>query len=134
MRQFRPMLAAKTDGENITYPCLVSPKLDGVRAIVRHGQVVSRTLKPIPNTHVQRLFGRAALEGLDGELIIGDPTAEDVYRKTVSGVMSEDGKPEVKFYVFDIVLPALGYKARWKKVEARTSGENFGDIMRRLGI
>ena len=23
---------------------------------------------------------------------------------------------------------------RWKKVEARTSGENFGDIMRRLGI
>jgi MraZ protein len=24
--------------------------------------------------------------------------------------------------------------ARWKKVEARTSGENFGDIMRRLGI
>jgi len=23
---------------------------------------------------------------------------------------------------------------RWTKVEARTSGENFGDIMRRLGI
>ena len=24
--------------------------------------------------------------------------------------------------------------SRWKKVEARTAGENFGDIMRRLGI
>ena len=24
--------------------------------------------------------------------------------------------------------------ARWEKVEARTSGENFGDLMRRLGI
>jgi MraZ protein len=24
--------------------------------------------------------------------------------------------------------------ARWEKVEARTAGENFGDIMRRLGI
>jgi len=24
--------------------------------------------------------------------------------------------------------------ARWEKVEARTSGDNFGDIMRRLGI
>jgi len=23
---------------------------------------------------------------------------------------------------------------RWGKVEARTSGENFGDLMRRLGI
>ena len=24
--------------------------------------------------------------------------------------------------------------ARWTQVEARTSGENFGDLMRRLGI
>jgi MraZ protein len=23
---------------------------------------------------------------------------------------------------------------RWTKVEARTSGENFGDLMRRIGI
>jgi len=30
---------------------------------------------------------------------------------------------------FNIFSPS-----RWQKVEARTSGENFGDIMRRLGI
>jgi MraZ protein len=24
--------------------------------------------------------------------------------------------------------------ARWEKVEARTAGDNFGDVMRRLGI
>jgi MraZ protein len=24
--------------------------------------------------------------------------------------------------------------SRWEKVEARTSGENFGDLMRRIGI
>lgn len=30
---------------------------------------------------------------------------------------------------FNIYTPA-----RWTKVEARTSGENFGDLMRRLGI
>ncbi|MBP6506025.1 MAG: mraZ [Opitutaceae bacterium] len=30
---------------------------------------------------------------------------------------------------FNIYTPA-----RWEKVEARTSGENFGDLMRRLGI
>lgn len=30
---------------------------------------------------------------------------------------------------FNIYSPA-----RWKKVEARTSGENLGDVMRRLGI
>ncbi len=30
---------------------------------------------------------------------------------------------------FNVYAPA-----RWEKVEARTAGENFGDIMRRLGI
>jgi len=30
---------------------------------------------------------------------------------------------------FNIYAPA-----RWQKVEARTSGENFGDLMRRMGI
>lgn len=30
---------------------------------------------------------------------------------------------------FNIYAPA-----RWEKVEARTSGENFGDLMRRIGI
>lgn len=30
---------------------------------------------------------------------------------------------------FNIYAPA-----RWEKVEARTAGENFGDIMRRLGV
>jgi len=96
-----PMLAAATDGKGLKYPLLVSCKLDGVRALVINGVVVSRKFKPIPNKHVQKLFGRAQLNGLDGELIVGSATAPTCFSDTMSGVMSEDGEPDVVFHVFD---------------------------------
>lgn len=99
----KPMLAAATDGTNITYPVLVSPKLDGVRALVLGGVVVSRSLKPIPNKHVQKLFGKKKYEGFDGELLVGIASAEDAFQSTQSGVMTIEGKPEVNFHVFDIL-------------------------------
>lgn len=103
-KQFRPMLAATLEPEQVSqiqYPVLASPKLDGIRCLIRDGVAVSRSLKPIPNAHVQRLLARSEFEGLDGELIVGSPTAEDCYRKTNSGVMSQDGEPDFRFHVFD---------------------------------
>jgi DNA ligase-1 len=97
----KPMLASPVKVQDIKYPVFVSPKLDGVRALVIDGVVMSRNLKPIPNKHVQRLFGRRELNDLDGELIVGSPTAKDVFQKTSSGVMSIEGEPDVRFYVFD---------------------------------
>ena len=87
---FKPMLATAVEDVNqIKFPVLASQKLDGIRATVQGGQLLSRTLKPIPNVNVQRLFAGLP-EGLDGELIVGDPLAADCYRKTVSLVMSDD--------------------------------------------
>lgn len=81
---------------------LASTKLDGIRALVRDGVVLSRSLKPIPNPTVQRLFGCDHYEGFDGELICGEPNAPDVFRATTHGVMSETGVPDVRYYVFDL--------------------------------
>lgn len=97
----KPLLACEADLSKLQFPVLASPKLDGVRAIIRDGEVLSRSLKPIPNRHVQMMFGRPELEGLDGELILGDPTHPAVYRRTVSAVMSIEGEPDVAFHVFD---------------------------------
>lgn len=97
----RPMLAASTDGKNLQYPLLASAKFDGVRALVMNSVVVSRNLKPIPNDKVQRLWGKKKFNGLDGELIVGDPTDKEAYRRTTSGVMSFGGQPDVSFRVFD---------------------------------
>lgn len=97
----KPMLACDADLSKLKFPVLASPKLDGVRAIIRDGVVLSRSLKPIPNRHVQIMLGRPELEGLDGELILGDPTHPEAYRRTVSAIMSIEGEPDVTFYVFD---------------------------------
>lgn len=98
----KPMLAAtvKSTAE-LMYPKLVSPKLDGVRCLIIDGVAMSRSLKPIPNEWVQKCFGRRELNGLDGELIVGDDNASDVYTRTVSGVMTKSGRPTIGFSVFD---------------------------------
>lgn len=96
----KPMLAVVCeDISKLNFPVMASPKLDGVRALVVDGQLLSRSLKPIPNQHCQKLFASLP-EGTDGELICGAAN-EDPYRRTVSAVMSEDGTPDVMFYVFD---------------------------------
>lgn len=113
---FKPLLAKEVDWDLLTYDHLwLSPKLDGIRAIVRDGVVMSRNLKPIPNAHVQKMFGH--LEHYDGELIVGDPTSKTVYHDTYSGVMSSDGEPNVRFFAFDhIEEPDADYETRYEKL------------------
>lgn len=96
---FSPLLAARADLSHVRFPLLASPKIDGIRAIVRDGVVWARSGKPIPNAHIQRMFGR--LHGLDGELVIGSPTAADAFRAAQSGVMSAGGEPDARYLVFD---------------------------------
>lgn len=98
-KPFRVMLATDYNPDKLKTPCYASPKLDGIRAYVKDGVVLSRQNKPIPNRFVQAQF--KAYEHFDGELIVGDPTDPMCYRNTMSGVMSEDGEPDVTFYVFD---------------------------------
>lgn len=112
----KAMLADKAPSlADIRYPVSVSPKLDGIRALVLNGVVMSRNMKPIPNKHVQYLFGH--LEGLDGELIVGDPAAKDAFRKSSSGVMTEEGEPEVAFHVFDVHNDARGWTERTERLQ-----------------
>lgn len=112
----KPMLASATDGRNLRFPLLASPKLDGVRCLIIDGVAMSRSLKPIPNRYVQKLFGRKDYNGLDGELIVGLPNAHDAYRATTSGVMSEDGEPNVVFHIFDDFLIEAPYKNRYEEI------------------
>lgn len=99
----KPMLAVDCgDVTALRFPLVASPKLDGVRALITSGPVLSRSLKPIPNKHVQALLSGLP-DGLDGELMVGSPTAPDVYRKTVSVVMSDDAPIDgLVFRVFDV--------------------------------
>lgn len=106
----KPMLADRiTDITKLRFPLLASRKLDGLRATVQDGKLLSRSLKPLPNVNVQEWF-KGLPEGLDGELIVGDPTAKDAegrsiaFRLTESLVMSDnktEGLEQLRFWVFD---------------------------------
>jgi DNA ligase-1 len=118
----KPMLAKDADLAKLTFPVVVQPKLDGIRATVQDGAVYSRTLKRIPNAEVQATLGRPEFEGLDGEVIVGSPTAEDCYRQTSSFVMSESKRgADWCFVVFDAVesgLTTLPYSQRRTRLES----------------
>lgn len=101
---FRPMLAATGDTplSELPLPCLISPKFDGIRALRIGGKFVSRKILPIPNVYTQYQF-RGLPDGLDGELIYGEPTAPNCYNATESIVMSDAHRAgaAVKYCVFD---------------------------------
>lgn len=119
MIRFKPMLAGKADLDNIKFPVMASPKLDGVRVIVHDGVVYSRNFKRIPNDHVQALFGRKECEGFDGELIVGDVTSDTVFQATTSGVMTGAGKPDVTLHVFDFIISEYHFSSRHSEVKER---------------
>lgn len=103
---FKPLLATQLDDlTTIKYPVYASFKLDGIRAVIFNGVALSRSLKPIPNKHIQQWAKTNAevLEGVDGEFIVGSPMQETVFRDTTSFVMSHDKVQDFTFYAFDVV-------------------------------
>ena len=69
--KIKPLLSCEVSVDNINFPIYVSTKFDGIRAIAIDGVVYSRSMKPIRNEHVQKLFGKEEYNGFDGELPIG---------------------------------------------------------------
>ena len=99
---FKTMLAGKVQSvEELRFPVLASPKLDGVRNHIIEGVAVSRNLLPFRNPGVQKRFGKMKLNGLDGELMVGDPTNPEAFRQT--GLLNSLGGDctKVKLFVFD---------------------------------
>ena len=120
----KPMLASPA-GELIRLPALLSPKLDGIRCLIIDGVAVGRSLKPLPNKFVQKLFGRPELNGLDGELIVGQPTAKDVFQQTSSGIMNIEGESEVSFWVFDDFMETGRFEHRLRSAHRRIKKQKF---------
>lgn len=84
---------------NLAQGFYISPKLDGIRALTfPHGQVLSRTLKPIQNRTIHSYMARHFPPYLDGELIVPNAPFSD----TSSLIMSRD-TPALnwEYHVFD---------------------------------
>lgn len=115
----KPMLSATAgDLADLRYPLLASPKLDGVRALVVGGVLVTRNLTPVLNRELQARYGHRAYNGLDGELCAGLCTDPGVFQLTSSIVRSRDKIADsVYFHVFDNWQAAGPFTARFDTLE-----------------
>jgi len=116
---FKPQLAiehtkVKTQPSNM----YMSEKLDGIRCIIFGGVAYSRSLKRIPNLSIQAYVNHhaEAMEGMDGELIVGDKNASDVFNQSTSGVMRIEGEPDFTFWVFDQFHPTANWLERYARL------------------
>lgn len=122
MTDFKPMLACKAKPDKLKFPLFVQAKLDGIRCSIVNGRALSRTLKEIPNREIFRALSRPEFEGLDGELIVGDPTAKDAYRQTCSYVMAADKTGgDWTFHVFDRWNSPASFEQRYESLGCVTA-------------
>lgn len=122
----KPMLGVSVEIDKLVYPIYMSPKLDGIRVIVKDGQVLSRSGKLIPNLFIQSLF--KDYHGIDGELIVGSPVHPNVFQITTSGVMSIEGTPNIKLYAFDSWNAEGGIDERYTRLLYITKGSFTANI------
>lgn len=139
MDAFKPMLAGKFDDSLPKFPVLASPKLDGIRACVRHllpepnlpggklrPALLSRSLKTIPNLFVRGVLEQKEFLGFDGELIVGEANHPNAMQATSSGVMSITGTPDFTYWVFDITDgEAKGFADRYSELMERVAAAHL---------
>ena len=108
----KPMLPATFDPNlPLEFPLLATPKIDGIRALIVDGRLVSRSLKPIPNERLRVLLESMLPEGADGEI-----SRDGDFYDTTSFVMTKNAELNVsfKFHWFDWVYdsPDMPYSSR----------------------
>jgi len=115
MKPFRPMLAPndKVDLDTIKYPMLASTKLDGIRCIFVDGNMLSRSLKQIPNKQLQEKFKHLKEYSkthdviLDGEFYGLGLTFQEITHCVMTedlDLIDEKLPEKLKFFCFDAII------------------------------
>lgn len=110
MELIRPQLASSEIPDiytQVRWPKIMQPKLDGICCLAVNGVAMSRTMKPIPNKYVQKVFKELSLHGLHGELMV-----EGDFNSVQSAIMSEEGEPDFYYVVYDLWNTVLPYSTR----------------------
>ena len=59
-------------------------------------------MKLITNDYIQSILSQSVYNGLDGEIIVGKPNTPQTFNNTTGPVRRKAGRPDFKFYVFDL--------------------------------
>ena len=101
--------------DDIRFPVVASPKIDGIRFYVKDGVAYSLSNLPLRNKNVQAFVNKHSefLNDCDGEIFAGSPLDMNLFRNTSSVIMSADRTDNFHMTVFDeIDMPETGYIVR----------------------
>jgi DNA ligase-1 len=124
----KPMLASRCDEhEELAFPVLATPKLDGIRCLKVGGRALTRSFLPIPNRFVREWIEANLPDGVDGELMLRGGT----FSETTSAIGSSDGEPDFVFHVFDYVETSTGtpYSERIKALAALPDSDRVVKVL-----
>ena len=110
----KPLLAGTLDNlEKLRFPCLATPKVDGIRALRLGDDLLSRQFKQIRNQTIRRTLVSLLPEGSDGEIMV-EGTFQDVSSSVMSSSGSEQFEGKFTYYWFDYVKndPKKSYASR----------------------
>ena len=111
----KPQLAEDAILDQVKFPCIVQPKIDGVRALNLNGTLTGRSLKPFEGYGITEFFSRPQFMGLDGEMTLGDkPNCTGRLCSLTTGAMGRfkgvDEMPDLHWWVFDLVAKDTQYR------------------------
>lgn len=129
MRKILPMLAHAYDarGDAIEFPCLVQPKLDGVRALWYNGSLYSRNGNEFAHLdHIKAALRalRAGTRVFDGELYSDEIDFQTLVGFIKRSTIKPDDREEMKkirYVIYDYVSSA-DYADRLATLEAQFRG------------
>ena len=118
----KPALAKDAIVHLTTFPCIVQPKIDGVRALNLQGTLTGRSLKPFEGFGITEYFSRPEFIGLDGEMTLGSkPNCANRLCSLTTGAMGRfqgvTEMPDLHWWVFDLIAEDTrhrGYQRRYE--------------------
>jgi DNA ligase-1 len=112
MKTFKPQLAPneKVDLSTLKYSLLASTKLDGIRCILKEGEILSRSLKQIQCKQLRerleplRKFSEENNVIFDGEIYSPKLNFQEITHFTMTKDLSDEELPDhLRFYCFDML-------------------------------
>lgn len=127
----KPQLAEDAILDKVVFPCIVQPKVDGVRALNLNGTLTGRSLDPFEGFGITEHFSKPEFIGLDGEMVLGtDPRADRLCSLTTGAMGRFKGVTEMAdlhWHVFDYVTPEVAtqpYHVRYTLLKNRVFALN----------
>lgn len=134
----KPQLADDAILHQVRFPCIVQPKIDGVRALNINGTLTGRSLDPFKGFGITDFFSRPAFMGLDGEMTMGDkPNCLDRLCSATTGAMGRfkgvEAMPDMHWWLFDYLTPQtlkMSYADRYAQLTTRLIALNHPRLHR----